>query len=118
MRIIALVIALGLGGCSSDSLTKFTQFQTNFNTVVAGINADIAKVAPIVAADCADLQKFAMLIAPFVPNNGKAPQYFSAANAALNSYCQQVPVDINSTASAVFKAVQAAQAGYDAVSGG
>lgn len=118
MRTIALVVALGLGGCSSDSLTKFNTFQTNFNTVVAGINADIAKVAPIVAADCADLQKFAMLIAPFVPTSGKAPEYFSAANAGLNAYCQTIPTDINSTASAVFKAVQAAQAGYNAVSGG
>lgn len=118
MRKIAIVLALTLSGCSAAQVQKFQTASTNFQTVVASINADIAAVAPLVAADCADLQKWAMLLAPLVPQNGKAPQYFSAANAALNAYCQKIPTDIASTASAVFAAVTAAQQGYDSVSTG
>lgn len=118
MRVVALTLCVALGGCSTSSLTKFNTFQTNFQTVVTGINTDIAAVAPIVAADCADLQKWAMLIIPFIPNNGKAQQYVGAANGALNAYCQNIPTDINGTATAVLKAVQAAQSGYDSISGG
>ena len=117
MRIIAICLALALGGCSGF-MTKFTAFQTNFGVVIAGINADIAAVAPIVAKDCGDLQTAAMLIAPYVPNSGNAQKYFAAANGALTAYCQVVPTDIASTANAVFSAVKAAQAGYDSVSAG
>lgn len=118
MRKAFLIPLLFLSACSTAQVEKFQNASINFQKIVASINADIAVVAPIVAADCADLQKWAMLIAPFVPSSGKAQQYFGAANGALTSYCQNVPTDINSTAAAVIKAVQAAQAGYDLVSSG
>lgn len=116
--ILAITLALALGGCTSDWLKKFQAGSANFRAVVAEVNADIAAVAPIVAADCADLQKMAMLIAPFIPNSGKAQQYFGAANGAITAYCQNIPTDINSTASAVLAAVRAAQTGYDQVAAG
>lgn len=107
--------ALALAGCSSSSVEKIKTATDNFNTNVAAINASIAQVAPTVAAGCADVQKWAMLIAPFVPNSGKAQQYFGAANGAIEGYCQNVPTDINSTASAVANAATKAKAGYDLV---
>lgn len=110
-----LMSALALGACSSSSVQKIKTATDNFNTNVAAVNGSIAAVAPTVAARCADLQKWAMLIAPLVPNSGKAQQYFGAANGALNGYCQDVPTDINSTASALAKAVAAAQDGYNQV---
>jgi hypothetical protein len=110
--------AVALAGCSAGSVEKIKSATDNFNTNVAAINASIATVAPTVATGCADLQKWAMLIAPFVPNSGKAQQYFGAANGAINGYCQNVPTDISSTASAVAAAAKAAQDGYNQVKAG
>lgn len=122
MRHFALAAALigtaTLAACSSGSVEKIKSATDNFNTNVAAINSSIAAVAPTVATGCADLQKWAMLIAPFVPNSGKAQQYFGAANGAIQGYCQNVPTDINSTASAVAAAAAQAKAGYDQVKSG
>lgn len=115
MKNVLVVLSAGvlLAGCSTTQLQKFQTFSTNYQATVATINADIAATAPLVAKGCGDLQTAAMLLAPLVPKNAKAPQYFAAANAALNAYCQTIPTDINSTASAVAKAVVAAQQGYN-----
>lgn len=107
-----------LSGCSSNSVDKIKTATDNFNTNVAAINASIAVAAPAVAARCADIQKWAMLIAPFVPNSGRAQQYFGAANGAINGYCQSVPTDINSVAAATAAAAQAAQTGYYSIKAG
>lgn len=115
MNRLILIAALALGGCSGASVEKIKTATDNFNTNVAAVNGSIAAVAPTVASKCADLQKYAMLIAPFVPNSGKAQQYFGAANGALNGYCQNVPSDIQGTAVAVAQAVAQAQAGYNQV---
>lgn len=112
------VCALALAGCSSSSVEKIKTATDNFNTNVAAVNGSIAAVSPQVATYCADLQKWAMLIAPFVPDSGKAQQYFGAANGALNGYCANVPTDIKSTATAVAAAVVKAKAGYDQVKAG
>jgi len=113
----ALVVlgCLLLAGCSGASVEKIKAGTDNFKTNVAAINSSIATVAPTVAASCADLQKWAMLIAPFVPDSGKAQQYFGAANGAITGYCQEVPTDINSTASAVARAAALAKDGYNQV---
>jgi hypothetical protein len=113
-----LLGAFAVAGCSSSSVEKIKTATDNFNTNVAAINGSIAAVAPTVAQGCADIQKWAMLIAPFVPNSGKAQQYFGAANGAINGYCQNVPTDINSTAAAVASAAKAAQDGYNQVKAG
>lgn len=102
-----------LGSCSTTQIEKFKTASANYQAAVTAINADIAATAPLVAKGCGDLQTVAMLMAPLVPTKAKVPQYFAAANAALNSYCQAVPNDINGTAAAVFAAVKAAQAGYN-----
>lgn len=115
MKNVLVVVSVGalLAGCTTTSLQKFQTFSTNYQAAVVAINADIAATAPLVAKGCGDLQTVAMLLAPLVPKNAKAPQYFAAANAALNSYCQKIPTDIQSTASAVLAAVTAAQQGYN-----
>jgi hypothetical protein len=59
-----------------------------------------------------------MLIAPFVPDSGRAQQYFGAANGAITGYCQEVPTDINGTAASVARAAAQARAGYDQVKAG
>lgn len=116
--VIVAAAALSLAACSSSSVQKIKTATDNFNTNVAAVNGSIAAVAPQVASYCADLQKWAMLIAPFVPDSGKAQQYFGAANGALVGYCAQVPTDIASTAVAVANAAKSAKAGYDQVKAG
>jgi hypothetical protein len=116
--LLAAAMALAVAGCSSSSVEKIKSATDNFNTNVAAINASIAVVAPAVAASCGDLQKWAMLIGPFVPDSGKAQQYFGAANGAITGYCQVVPTDINGTAAAVARAAAQAKAGYDQVRAG
>lgn len=111
--LFALSGAVFMAGCSTTQLQKLQTFSTNYQAAVVAINADIAASAPLVAKGCGDLQTAAMLLAPLVPTNAKAPQYFAAANAALTAYCQAIPTDINSTVVAVTKAVQAAQTGYN-----
>lgn len=115
MKRLILVIAVALGGCSSNQVAKIQAASANYQAAVASINADIAATAPVVFKGCADLQKWAALIAPFIPNSGKAQQYFGAANGALNGYCQTVPTDIQGTAAAVAAAAVQAQAGYNQV---
>lgn len=115
MKYLILAAALTIGGCSGGSVEKIKTATDNFNTNVAAVNGSIAAVAPTVATKCADLQKWAMLIAPFVPSSGKAQKYFGAANGALNGYCQNVPSDITGTAVALASAVTQAQAGYNQV---
>lgn len=116
-KILALSLAIALAGCSTTQLANVQKASANFQLAVNSINADIAAVAPLVARGCVDLQSAAMLLVPFVPTNAKAPQYFAAANAALNAYCQAIPTDISSTAAAVAKAIAAAQKGYNSVIG-
>lgn len=117
--ILVTAMAVSVTGCSSSSVDKIKTATDNFNANVAAINGSIAAVAPTVAANCADLQKWAMLIAPFIPSDkGKAKQYFDAANGAITGYCQEVPTDINSTAAALARAVAQAKAGYDQVKSG
>lgn len=126
---LAALMAVSFMGCSSNNLAKFNASVTNFfsgvntlstniNNTIVSINADIAAQAPTVAANCADLQKAAMLIQPFLPTSGKAPQYFSAANGALTAYCTAIPTDIQGTAAAVAAAVAAAKSGYNNVKAG
>lgn len=117
-RFAPVLLALLLAGCSTAQVQKIQQASANYQAAVVAINADIAATAPLVAKGCADLQKWAMLIAPFIPNSGKAQQYFGAANGALTGYCQAIPTDINSTAAAVASAVTQAQAGYNQVKAG
>lgn len=112
-----LLLTVSLGACSTTQLQKIQQLSANYQEAVVSINSAIAASAPLVAKGCGDLQTFAMLIAPFLPTNAKAPQYFSAANGALNAYCQAIPTDINSTAAAVAAAVAAARNGYYNVAG-
>jgi len=114
-----LSVTLLLGACTTGQLTSLQTASTNFQNAVAAINADIAAVSPAIARGCGDLQTAATLLQPLVPTKAKAPQYFAAANAALNAYCQAVPsqTSIQATASAIAKAVVAAQAGYNAAVG-
>jgi hypothetical protein len=116
--LLAAAMALALAGCSSSSVEKVTRATDNFNKNVVAINGSIAAVAPTVAKACGDLQNWAQLIAPFVPNSGKAQQYFGAANGALQGYCQAVPTDIRSTAAAVAAAAAKARDGYNQVKAG
>lgn len=113
MKVLLLSILL-LTGCSGFA-AKVQQASNDYQTVVAAINADIAITAPLVAEGCVELQKWAMLIRPFVPTSGKAQQYLGAANGALEGYCQNIPTNIGGTVVAVEQAVSQARAGYDAV---
>lgn len=119
-RIIAIVLALALGGCAQFA-TSLHNWSLNFQSGVADINADIAAIAPDVALGCRDLQAIANLILPYaetaLANAGKAPQYLSAANGALRGYCTAIPTDIPSTIAALSNAYKQAAAGYSAVSG-
>lgn len=110
--VCALPIGILLSGCTSSQVLKIQTASANFKQSVAYINSDIAAASPLVASACADLQKWAMLIQPFIPDKGKAQQYFDAANGALVGYCQVVPTDINSTATAIAQAAMRARNGY------
>jgi len=114
---IIAITSLGLAGCSTTQLEKLQTYAANYQAAVISINASIAASAPLVAKGCGDLQTLTMLIAPLVPQNAKAPQYFSAANGALNAYCQAIPNDVNGTAAAIAKAIAAARSGYYNVTG-
>lgn len=114
MRSAILALAVLLGGCSTSQVDKFKAWSVNYREVIKTVNADIAATAPAVAAGCADLQKYAMLIGPFLEST-KAGRYFDAANDAIGAYCAVVPTDIQSTAVAVARAVVAAKAGYNEV---
>lgn len=113
MKNIFIILLLGtsLSGCA-NSVQKIQTFSANYQAAIVAINADIAATAPLIAKGCGDLQSFAMLIAPFIPNNAKAPQYFAAANGALDAYCTAIPMNISGTAKAVTDAVIAARNGY------
>lgn len=108
-----ILVGMALGGCSTTQLAEFQKASANYQATVATINANIAATAPLIAKGCGDLQTAAMLLAPLVSTKAKAPQYFAAANSALNAYCQVTPTDIQSTAKAVAAAVVAAQQGYN-----
>ena len=109
-----LAVALPVAGCSGDSVNKIKTWTDNFNSNVAAVNSSIAAVAPTVAASCVDLQKWAILIQPFLQSgNEKTRAYFAAANGAIEGYCQAVPTDINGTAAAVARAAAQAKADYD-----
>lgn len=114
---IIAVASILLAGCT-NFVSKVQTFSTNYQATVASINADIAATAPLVATGCADIQKYAMLILPFLPTSGKAPQYIAAANGAISAYCQSIPTDIPSTIAAVNSAVNAAKSGYNNVKAG
>lgn len=117
-RILALAASIALGGCTTGAVQKIQSWSANYQATVVAINADIAATAPLIAKACGDLQTVAMLIGPYVPNSGKALQYFGAANGALTGYCQAIPTDINGTAAALARAYAAARAGYDQVKRG
>lgn len=116
--IIVPILAIALAGCSTNVVSKIQTWSANYQASVVAINADIAATSPLVAKSCGDLQTIAMLIAPYVPNSGKAQQYFGLANGALNGYCTTIPTDIKSTAAAVASAYVQAKAGYDQVKAG
>lgn len=111
----ALALVVALAGCTTASVSKIQSWSANYQASIAAINADIAATSPTIAKVCGDLQTVAMLIAPYVPSSGKAQQYFDAANGALTGYCQAVPTDIKSTASALARAYSSARAGYDQI---
>ncbi len=115
--VLAIVAAVSLGGCASFA-TKVHQFSANYQTVVADINADIAATAPDVAVACSNLQAAGMLVAPFVPSSTKAQAAFAAANAAITSYCQQIPTNIPQVLAQVQAAVVSARAAYAKVKAG
>lgn len=117
LTLIVAVASVGLVGCTTTQLEKLQQYSANYQAAVASINASIAASAPLVAKGCGDLQTLTMLIAPLIPTNAKAPQYFSAANGALTAYCQAIPNDVNGTAAALAKAIAAARNGYYNVTG-
>jgi outer membrane murein-binding lipoprotein Lpp len=113
----ALVATVALAGCAG-TLAKFQQFNADYRTAVAEINASIAATAPVVANYCADAQKWAMLLAPFVARaKGDAPAVFDATNAALGAYCQNIPQDIPSTAAAIAAAAADAKDAYNRAKG-
>lgn len=117
-RFIAIVAACALlAGCANFT-TKVHQFSANYQTVVADINADIAATAPDVAVACSNLQAAGMLVAPFVPNSTKAQAAFAAANAAITSYCQQIPTNIPQVLAQVQAAVVSARTAYAKVKAG
>ena len=118
LRLIVLATALALGGCTTSAVDKIKSWSANYQAAVVSINADIAATSPLIAKACGDLQTVAMLIGPYVPNSGKAQQYFGAANGALTGYCQAIPTDINGTAAALARAYAAARSGYDQVKAG
>lgn len=119
--LMPMLLALSLCGCAQLT-TNLHNWSLNFQSGVADINADIAAVAPDVALGCRDLQSVATLILPYVQaavaTQGKASQYLSAANGALQGYCLAVPTDIASTVTALKNAYQQAEAGYAAVKAG
>lgn len=115
--VCVVMLSAALAGCSTTQLEKLQLYATNYQAAVSSINASIAASSPLVAKGCGDLQTLAMLIAPLIPKDAKAPQYFSAANGALNAYCQSIPSDVSGTASAIAKAVLAAKNGYYNVTG-
>lgn len=115
-RVLAIAAVLLLGGCSDGFVKKFQVGSANFRSVIAEVNANIAAVAPDVAEGCGELQNIAMLAAPLVATQGdKAVQIFNAADAGITAYCQTIPVDINSTANAVARAVSAGWSAYNAI---
>lgn len=117
-RLLAIAVgALTLAGCGTD-VDRFRQWSSNVRTVITIVNEDIAATAPLVAEGCMELRKWAVLIQPFLPDGGKAPQYIGAANAVLESSCQSQPTNIAATAQTIAVAVAAAQRGYDDVSKG
>src|ERR1035437_8134970 len=113
-----ILLALALGGCTSNMVAKIQTASANYQAVVVSINADIAASAPLVAKGCGDLQTVAMLIAPYLPTSGKASQYLGAANGALQGYCTLIPTDLKSTLAAVTATYARARAGYDQVKAG
>lgn len=119
-RQLTAVLAIGVmaAGCTTSQVQKIQSASANFQASVASINADIAAIAPNVYTACADIQKYAGLIIPFIPTNGKAPQYVAAANGAINAYCQNVPTDIQTAAVATAAAAKAALNGYNQVKAG
>jgi hypothetical protein len=113
----AMALALSLGACA-NVVNSVHQFSTNYQTVVADINADIAATAPDVAVACANLQTAAMLIQPFLPSSTNAQAAFSAANAGITAYCQTVPTNIPQVLAQVKSAITAAQAAYNSIKSG
>lgn len=116
-KLFIIALCVSLAGCA-NFVQKVQTFSTNYQATIASINADIAATSPLVATGCADIQKYAMLIIPFLPTSGKAPQYINAANGAINAYCQNIPQDIPGTIAAVTAAVNAAKTGYQNVKSG
>jgi hypothetical protein len=120
--IVAGLFALSVSGCANFA-TNVHAFSTNYQSVVADVNADIAATAPDVAIACGNLQTAAVLIAPFLPaasagsKSQLAQAAFGAANAAIIAYCQSVPTNIAQVLAQAQAAASAAKAAYTQIKG-
>jgi hypothetical protein len=112
------VSSLSLAGCSTAQLASLQTGSTNFQSGIAIINADIAATAPVVAQNCGALQTIAGLLVQVSAGSKKAGPAFAAANASIVAWCQQVPTDVASAATATAASVVAAQKAYQAVKAG
>jgi hypothetical protein len=118
--IAALALAACAGGCAGFAGQVHT-FSTNYQAIVADVNADIAATAPDVAVACGNLQTAAVLIAPFLPQASAGPRSlkaqaaFQAANSAIITYCQAIPTNITQVLAQAQAAASAAKTAYQKV---
>lgn len=125
MKKIFLVVSVGLaailGGCSTAQREAFQGGLSNFTASVESVNAAIAQVSASLAQNCNTLQATAGNLSGLVTmftTNTKAIGGLSAANAALRTWCQSPPTDIQSAITATAAEIAAAKAAYKAAQKG
>lgn len=122
-RLFAIALLVSLGGCATatcgGSSCVSSTSSNSLASSISSVNADIAALAPDVAVACMALQTAAMLVQPYIANgNSTATASFTAANTAINTYCQAPPTNIAQTVTQLNAAVTAANAAYSNIKAG
>ena len=118
----AVALALSLGACSTQTAnnviaatTTYDNAVQNFNAAAAAINGSIALTSPTVGPYCSAAEKAGQNLATLASGNASVVTALNTTAAALNTYCIELPTNIQTAivalTDAAVSAKKAAQGG-------
>ena len=113
---LALTLASGLLGCSTQvannvisATAQYDSAVQNFNAAAAAISGSIALTSQTVGPYCSAAQTAGQNLVKLASGNAKATTALNTTAAALNSYCNALPTDIQGAIVALTNAAVAAK---------
>lgn len=123
--ILAAAMAIAVAGCSQgfvDGLNKaldaFDTSVQNFNAAADRIDASIAKTSPTLARYCDSAKTVGSNLVTDAGKSTAAKNGLVAVTNGINSYCTNLPTDIDSAITALVAAIQDGQAAYKSAKAG